>query len=458
MDALIPGTRLGDRYRLLDELGRGGMARVWRAVDEVLGRVVAVKVLATALAADRDFLNRFRVEARAAAQLAHPNIASVYDYGEWDTPAGERVACIVLELLEGESLASRLQRGPLPWAAAVAAAAQVARALANAHRRGVVHRDVKPGNVLLTEDGAKVLDFGIAAMTGEPAHRRAGGVLGTQAYVAPELLAGGASTPAADVYGLGVLLYESLSGHLPEAARPVDALERVEGLPAAVVDVVRHCLAPRPDERPSSASVAETLGTVAGIGSGSVAAANGSWRAGGDTALLLDSDIEDHLVTRTIARLRPSRWLAGVVVGAALALGLVLAVALRPAIPHRAAPPATTAAAAPASTSTTTVEVVPAQGSAAAAMSSLERVQRSIDQGVASGQLRPDVGQDLDNLVFGLRSAIGTGGQPSDLAQRVGALQEKVAQRTTEPGAITPARAGAIQAALRDLARFLPSP
>jgi hypothetical protein len=459
MDALTPGTRLGNRYRLLDELGRGGMARVWRAVDEVLSRVVAVKVLAPALAVDRDFLDRFRVEARAAAQLAHPNIASVFDYGEWDTPAGERVAGIVLELLEGESLASRLQRGPLPWAAAVAAAAQVARALAAAHRRGVVHRDVKPGNVLLTEDGAKVLDFGIAAMTGEPAHRPTGGVLGTQAYVAPELLAGGASTPAADVYGLGVLLYESLSGHLPEVAAPVvDALDRVEGLPAAVVDVVRRCLARRPDERPSSASVAETLGSVAGIGPGRVvAAASGSRRAGGDTALLLGSDIEDHLVTRTIARLRPRRWLAGVVVGAALALGLVLAVALRPAIPHRAATPATSAAAA-APTSTTTVEVVPAQGSAAAAMSSLERVQRSIDQGVASGQLRPDVGQDLDNLVFGLRSAIGTGGQPSDLAQRVGALQEKVAQRTTEPGAITSARAGAIQAALRDLARSLPSP
>jgi hypothetical protein len=426
MDALTPGTRLGNRYRLLDELGRGGMARVWRAVDEV---------------------------------LAHPNIASVYDYGEWDTPAGERVACIVLELLEGESLASRLQRGPLPWPEAVAAAAQVARALAAAHRRGVVHRDVKPGNVLLTEDGAKVLDFGIAAMTGEPAHRAAGGVLGTQAYVAPELLAGGASTPAADVYGLGVLLlYESLSGHLPEAAGPrAVALDRVERPPTAVVDVVRRCLARRPHERPSSASVAETLGKAAGIGPGRAAVANGSRRAGGDTALLLTSDIEDHLVTRTIAGLRPTRRLAGLVIGAALALGLVLAVALRPAVPHRAAAPATSAAA-PTPASTTTVEVAPAQGPAAAAMSSLERVQRSIDQGVASGQLRPDVGQDLDNLVFGLRSAIGTGGQPADLAQRVGTLQEKVAQRTTEPGAITPARAGAIQAALRHLARSLPSP
>ncbi|HEX8858318.1 MAG TPA: serine/threonine-protein kinase [Actinomycetes bacterium] len=282
MDALTPGTRLGNRYRLLDELGRGGMARVWRAVDEVLGRMVAVKVLAPALAADRGFLDRFRVEGRAAARLAHPNIASVFDYGEWDTPGGERVACIVLELLEGESLASRLQRGPLPWAEAVAAAAQVARALAAAHRRGVVHRDVKPGNVLLTEDGAKVLDFGIAAMTGEPAHRPAGGVLGTQAYVAPELLAGGASTPAADVYGLGVLLYESLSGHLPQApGAGADALDRVEGLPAVVVDVVRRCLAPRPDERPSSASVAETLGKVAGIGPGRAVTevANGSRRA-----------------------------------------------------------------------------------------------------------------------------------------------------------------------------------
>jgi eukaryotic-like serine/threonine-protein kinase len=462
MDALIPGTQLGNRYRLLDELGRGGMARVWRAVDEVLGRVVAVKVLAPALAADRDFLDRFRVEARAAAQLAHPNIASVFDYGEWDTPSGERVACIVLELLEGESLASRLQRGPLPWPEAVAAAAQVARALAAAHRRGVVHRDVKPGNVLLTEDGAKVLDFGIAAMTGEPAQRPAGGVLGTHAYIAPELLAGGPSTPAADVYGLGVLLYESFTGRLPGAeagaAEPVGALEAIGGLPAAVVELERRCLG-APAERPSSAGAAATLGEAAGIGSGpATARRTGSRRAGGDTALLLGSDIEDHLVTRTIARLRPAGWLAGAVVGAALVLALVLAVAWRPAIPRHEASPASTTVHSTAGAPASSVPPVVAQGSAAAAMDSLERVQRSIDQGVASGQMRPDVGQDLDNLVFNLRSAIGSGGDPTDLAQRVQALREKVEQRTTEPGAITPSGAGAVREALGELARSLPSP
>jgi eukaryotic-like serine/threonine-protein kinase len=103
MDALSPGTLLGGRYRLVDELGRGGMARVWRAVDEVLGRLVAVKVLAPGLRGDRDFLDRFRTEARAAALLAHPQIAGVFDYGEWDLPGGERVACIVLELLEGRA-------------------------------------------------------------------------------------------------------------------------------------------------------------------------------------------------------------------------------------------------------------------------------------------------------------------------------------------------------------------
>ena len=473
MDALTPGTQLGNRYRLLDELGRGGMARVWRAVDEVLGRVVAVKVLAPALAADRDFLDRFRVEARAAAQLTHPNIASVFDYGEWDTPSGERVACIVLELLEGETLASRLLRGPLPWPEAVAAAAQVARALAAAHRRGVVHRDVKPGNVLLTEDGAKVLDFGIAAMTGEPAHRPAGGVLGTHAYIAPELLAGGPSTPAADVYGLGVLLHESLTGHLPgsgtragdhrgdggagpSAGRAADhagALEAIGGLPAAVIELARRCLG-APKERPSSASAAATLGEAAGIGPGrATAGPAGSGRAGGDTALLLSSDLEDQLVTRAIARLRPGRRLAGVAAGGALALWLALAIAWRPETPRHEASPTTTAAPAAASS----VPPVPAQGSAAAAMDSLERVQRSIDQGVASGQMRPDVGQDLDNLVVNLRSAIGTDGDPADLAQRVRALREKVEQRTTEPGAITPARAGAVRGALGDLARSLPS-
>jgi serine/threonine protein kinase len=126
------------------------MARVWRAVDEVLGRLVAVKVLAPSLTGDPDFLDRFRVEARAAAQLARSQIASVFDCGEWALPGGERVACIVLELLEGCSLAVRLRRGPLPWTEAGAAAEQVAQALAAAHRRGVVHRDVKPGNVVLT--------------------------------------------------------------------------------------------------------------------------------------------------------------------------------------------------------------------------------------------------------------------------------------------------------------------
>jgi hypothetical protein len=232
------------------------------------------------------------------------------------------------------------------------------------------------------------------------------------------------------------------------------ALEAIGGLPAAVIELERRCLG-APAERPSSASAAATLSEAAGIGSGrATARRTGSPRAGGDTALLLGSDVEDHLVTRPIARPRPGRRLAGVAVGAALALGLVLAIAWRPEIPRHEASPPTTTGAAPASS----VPPVVAQGSAAAAMDSLERVQRSIDQGVASGRMRPDVGQDLGNLVFNLRSAIGTGGDPADLAQRVQALREKVEQRTTEPGAITPARAGAVRDALGELARSLPSP
>jgi eukaryotic-like serine/threonine-protein kinase len=445
--------QLGGRYRLVDELGRGGMARVWRAVDEVLGRMVAVKVLAPGLTGDRGFLDRFRVEARAAAQLAHPNIAGVFDYGEWDLPGGERVACIVLELLEGSSLAARLRQGPLPWPEAVAAAAQVAQALAVAHRRGVVHRDVKPGNVVLTRDGAKVLDFGIAAMAGEPERRPAGGLLGTAVYVAPELRAGGVPTPAADVYGLGVLLFESLTGQ----ARPPrldGTLGTVPELPAEVAELARRCVAARPQERPSSATVAELLTAAAAAGSGRAPAgagaehpAAGASPAGGDTALLL-GPVGDDRRTRVIPRSGAGAWLAGGAVGAAVALAVVLAVAPRPA---GQGPPATTAASAPA----TTTAAGPAIAGTAA--DSLERVRRSIDEGVAAGQIRPDVGTDLDNLVGNLRGAL-TSDRRGDLPHRIDQLQGKLQKRLGEPGAITPAGAEAVSLALGELARSLPSP
>jgi eukaryotic-like serine/threonine-protein kinase len=203
--------RLGGRYRLGELLATGGMGEVWAAEDLVLDRPVAVKLLGGALAGDGRAAERLRREARAAARLGHPGIARVLDLGEQDGRP-----YLVMELLQGESLAARLARaGPLGPAAAASVVATVADALEAAHRAGVVHRDVKPGNVFLTAAGAvKVLDFGIASAAGEAA-LTGGGLLGTPAYLAPERVLGERATPAADIYALGVLLYELLAGRRP---------------------------------------------------------------------------------------------------------------------------------------------------------------------------------------------------------------------------------------------------
>src|SRR5690242_3416075 len=156
---------LADRYRLVERLGEGGMSVVWRGYDEVLGRQVAVKVLHGGVGTDEASRRLVRAEAKAAARLSHPNLTSVYDYGESTGPGG-RVPFVVMELVEGPTLAERLARGPLAWPAAVRIAADVAAGLAAAHARGLVHRDVKPANVILTASGAKIVDFGIAAVAG----------------------------------------------------------------------------------------------------------------------------------------------------------------------------------------------------------------------------------------------------------------------------------------------------
>jgi uncharacterized membrane protein YgcG len=211
LGAATEGRRLGGRYRVEALLATGGMGEVWAARDLLLDRAVAVKVLGGALAGDGRAAERLRREARAAARLEHPNIARMLDLGEQDGRP-----YLVMELLEGESLAARVDRAGAmapPEAARVVAA--VADALEAAHRAGVVHRDVKPGNVFLTSDGeVKVLDFGIASAAGEAA-LTTGEMLGTPAYLAPERVLGHPATPAADIYALGVVLYELLAGRRP---------------------------------------------------------------------------------------------------------------------------------------------------------------------------------------------------------------------------------------------------
>ena len=265
---------LAGRYRLIERLGAGGMSVVWRAYDEVLVRPVAVKVLASRLASDPDSRERIRAEARAAARLSHPYITSVYDFGESPLRGGEPMPFVVMELVDGKPLDELLDEGPLPWQLAVETCAQVASALAAVHARGLVHRDVKPANVMLTAAGAKVVDFGISAIAGDAAERGRQ-VLGTPAYIAPERLDGGLADAACDVYALGLVLYRALTGSLPWDAEtttqmlsahcyvPPEPLPRVAGLPAAVARLCERCLDKDPARRPTAPAVRRLLAPVA---------------------------------------------------------------------------------------------------------------------------------------------------------------------------------------------------
>jgi serine/threonine protein kinase len=296
----LPGpSLLAGRYRLVERLGAGGMSVVWRGFDEVLGRQVAVKVLPQANSADPSFRRRLRAEAQAAARLSHPHITNVYDYGEVTAPDGSPMPFVVMELVGGESLAAVLARVPaLPWPAAVRICAEVAAALAAAHARGIVHRDVTPANVMLTASGAKVVDFGISALIGENDIDPDGSLLGTPAYLAPERLEGGQVSPATDVYAVGLLIYRTLIGQLPWDVGTTTALLRahqytepeplppVEGLPPAVAALVDRCLEKLPNDRPSSAELAHVLAGVVAQGPKS-APLVGNWGDSSDNTTIL---------------------------------------------------------------------------------------------------------------------------------------------------------------------------
>jgi transcription elongation GreA/GreB family factor len=280
--ATYTGRLLGGRYRIQELVGAGGMAEVYAATDERLGRRVAVKILRPHYAADPVVVARFQHEAESAARLAHPNIITVFDVGQdpgatgEPGPAGEAlgtqapaVPYIVMELVEGQTLAQELEQagGPLPVARAVALGVQIAAAVAHAHRAGIVHRDIKPQNVLVTTDGAaKVGDFGIARAAAETQVTQPGIVWGSLPYLAPEQLRGEPASPASDVYSLGVVLYQMLAGRPPYEAdtvaglayqqlhsepTPLRALNPL--VPAELVRIIQRALARAPEERYPSA-------------------------------------------------------------------------------------------------------------------------------------------------------------------------------------------------------------
>ncbi|HEX9356581.1 MAG TPA: serine/threonine protein kinase [Streptosporangiaceae bacterium] len=222
---------LAGRYRLDSRIAAGGAGEVWRAVDVVLDRPVAVKLLREEYAQHAETLARFRAEARHAGSLSHPGIAQVYDYGEAEPG---QAPYLVMELVDGPSLAGVLAGGPLDAARAMDVAAQTAAGLAAAHTAGLVHRDIKPANLLLGPDGqVKITDFGIAYAAGSAPITRVGTVMGTAAYLAPERAAGAAASPASDLYSLGVVAYECLAGVPPFRGDPAEvaAAHRRDALP-----------------------------------------------------------------------------------------------------------------------------------------------------------------------------------------------------------------------------------
>jgi eukaryotic-like serine/threonine-protein kinase len=226
---LAAGTRIADRYQLDRRIAVGGMGEVWEAEDIRLGRSVAVKVLRPELSDDPEFLHRFRIEARTVASLDHSGVAAVHDYGEDDGPSGHRTAYLVMELVRGEPLSSIIARGPLDPEQTLRIMEQAARALQAAHERGYVHRDVKPGNILIRDDGkVKLTDFGIAKAADAVPVTRSGMVMGTAHYIAPEQASGAEAGPAGDVYSLGIVGYECLAGHRPFRAENAVAVAMMQ--------------------------------------------------------------------------------------------------------------------------------------------------------------------------------------------------------------------------------------
>jgi serine/threonine protein kinase len=279
---LSPGTSVGP-YTIVGTLGSGGMGDVYRARDTRLGRTVAIKVLKDDLSANPEYTQRLEREARAIAGLSHPNICVLYDVGV----IGES-RYLVMELLDGETLAERLRRGPLSEGDALSCARDIAKALTVAHSQGVVHRDLKPGNVMLTSAGAKLMDFGLA--TSAPAETSASSslpvtqsapltarwqIVGTPAYMSPERLQGRPSDARADIFAFGVVLYEMLAGVRPfrgeSHAQIVAAVlaadpEPIAGVSANTERVVRRCLLKEPGDRWARiADVADALSVADGI-------------------------------------------------------------------------------------------------------------------------------------------------------------------------------------------------
>lgn len=496
------GVRLADRYTLEERVASGGTAEVWRAWDEVLARSVAVKLVSAGGRRGAAFRRRFRDEARSAAGLTHPRVVAIYDYGETEDGFGARTPYLVMEFLHGETLAERLARGPLPVAEAVRVCGQTAEALAAAHRAGLVHRDVKPANVFLTPDGVKVLDFGIAwALRGDPV--RADPFVwtapvdpeepsGPAPYLAPEQLNGQEVTPAADVYALGVLLGECLTGRRDDAAEPPAET------PPRVVELWRRCRAADPADRPSAAEVAAELAAslpaslddptpASGVPAAPAKArrpANPAVGAVATTGLALvvgalligilvpggGAGPEDAAARPAPTAVRPSGSAAGAAgdspAAAGEAAGSGGTAAIRRETRSDTGPetpsgdePGTGAGsgsrAAPDRDAGTRgkdgkdgAEGTAGRDTASETMLALAQMASVVQQGLAAGEIRSDVALDFTNLVTNLRNDIMSGAE-REVGARVAALRAKIHTRLRE-GALSPRYAEVLADSLPD--------
>jgi serine/threonine protein kinase len=342
----VLGTLLGGRYRLDAQIGRGGMSTVYRSFDTVLERPVAIKLMHREIATDSDQLERFRREARSVAQLNHPHVVTVIDAGEEALPdanypgadgGGVGTPYIVLEYVEGETLKDLIRReGPLAIPQAIAYAIEITRALGAAHERLIVHRDVKPQNILISvEGGAKITDFGIARTLTEEGLTMAGRVLGTTDYVSPEQALGHPVTGQSDLYSLGVVLYEMLTGEVPfRGESPVAvAMRHVrEQMPdvqllrpevsAATAAVLDRAVAKDLEQRyPDAATLAADLEDVLAVET------SRSGQATGEVTTVLRT-LPGTARRRVPWRMRhPARWIASLAVVAALVAITLIALA-----------------------------------------------------------------------------------------------------------------------------------
>lgn len=326
------GTVLSQRYTLTERIAAGGMGEVWSATDTVLGRTVAVKLLSPALSKQSGFLDRFRAEARYAARLDHPNITTVFDYGEDDGSA-----YLVMELVAGQPLSQIIaERAPLSAQTTTSILIQAASALQAAHEGGVIHRDVKPANILVAPDGtAKLTDFGISRLVNTAPLTQAGQVLGTAQYLSPEVVSGQSATVSSDVYALGVVGHEMLSGKPPFHGETIVATAFAhlnqpppslpDTVPVGIRTVISAALAKNPADRPATAAaMARDLG-MPNTTSGSESFSSG---AAADLTQVLFTQSTSSKVPETANRrfrLHPA-WLLGA--ASALAIGVLAAFAL----------------------------------------------------------------------------------------------------------------------------------